>query len=98
MNKNNQNTNQANKVLALTKELEAAKTQAAQLQVIAQESVNRLLIVEQRLSPALLRKPNIFNILFHWKEVVALIAEIIDLIKNFKKALQKPEETNDANQ
>lgn len=90
MSKNNQKmapkaitTNDSNSQVA---QLQAAN---AQLQAVAQEAVNRLLFVENRLSPQLLRKVNFWNILFHWKEVIQVVEEIIRIIKEFKESLQK---------
>ena len=80
----------------LSLQLEEAKAQASQLQAVAQETVNRLVYIESRLSPQLLRKPNIINILFHWKEVMNIIGEIVLLIKEFKDLIQKPQQPNDA--
>jgi len=73
----------------LQNDLTLAKAQAAQLQTVAQEAVNRLIFIEDKLSPQLLRNPKWWNILFHWKEIMALIEEIVRIIKEFKAALQK---------
>jgi hypothetical protein len=80
----------------LSLQLKEAQAQASQLQAVAQETVNRLVYIESRLSPQLLRKPNIINILFHWKEVMNIIGEIVLLIKEFKDLIQKPQQPNDA--
>jgi hypothetical protein len=73
----------------LQNDLNLAKAQAAQLQTVAQEAVNRLIFIEDKLSPQLLRNPKWWNILFHWKEIMLLIEEIVRIIKEFKAALQK---------
>lgn len=77
--------------------LATLQAQNQQLATLAQESFNRLLFVENRLSPQLLRKPNFLNILFHWKELIAVIVEVIDIIKKFREQLNAPK-TNDTNQ
>lgn len=77
---------QISKVAKLEQELALTKEQAAQLKNVAQESVTGLLFIESKLSPQLLRKVNFWNVLFHWKEVVAIIEEIILLIKKFRES------------
>jgi hypothetical protein len=76
-------------------ELETAKQQTNQMQAIAQEALNRLVTIETRLAPQALRKPNLMTILFHWKELMLTIAEIVSLIKEFKDLIQKQPQ-NDA--
>jgi hypothetical protein len=76
-------------------ELETAKQQTNQMQAIAQEALNRLVTIETRLSPQALRKPNLMTIIFHWKELMLTIAEIVSLIKEFKDLIQKQPQ-NDA--
>lgn len=79
-------------------EFQEAQKQAQQLQAVAQESVNRLVYIENRLTSHLSRKPNLLNILFHWRELIATVDEIVRLIKEFKDLIQKPQEQpNDAN-
>lgn len=90
------NTNTISLQLENTKaELETAKQQTTQMQVIAQEAVNRLVTIETRLSPQVLRKPNLMTILFHWKELMLTIGEIISLIRDFKELIQN-QQKNDA--
>lgn len=79
-------------------EFQEAQKQAQQLQAVAQESVNRLVYIENRLTSHLSRKPNLLNILFHWRELIATVDEIVRLIKEFKDLIQKPQEQpNDTN-
>lgn len=79
-------------------EFQEAQKQAQQLQAVAQESVNRLVYIETRLTSHLSRKPNLLNILFHWRELIATVDEIVRLIKEFKDLIQKPQEQpNDTN-
>lgn len=79
-------------------EFQEAQKQAQQLQAVAQESVNRLVYIETRLASHLSRKPNLLNILFHWRELIATVDEIVRLIKEFKDLIQKPQEQpNDTN-
>lgn len=75
-------------------ELETAKQQTNQMQAVAQEAVNRLVNIETRLSPQVLRKPNLMTILFHWKELMLIIGEIVTLIKEFKDLIQKQPEND----
>lgn len=74
----------------LSLELQEAKNQSQQFQAVAQEAVNRLVYIEKRFSPHLLRKPTILNILFHWKELIATVEEMVKLIKEFKELIEKP--------
>ena len=74
----------------LSLELQEAKNQSQQFQAVAQEAVNRLVYIENRFAPHLLRKPTLLNILFHWKELIATVEEMIKLIKEFKELIEKP--------
>jgi len=96
-NKNINAEKNSNQIASLTAELTTQREQAAKMQVVAQEAVNRLIFIENKLSPQLLRKPSFWNVLFHWKEVVAVIVEIITIIKNFRDSLQ-PKTENDSAQ
>ena len=95
------NKNQASlstsKFQNLEAQIQELTSQNQKLNLLATESINRLFFVENKLSPALLRKPTLISILFHWREVIALISEIITIIKEFREKIQaKP--SNDANQ
>lgn len=94
-----QSVNEKNK--AAFEQLEAAllesQTNAEKFRAIGQEAVNRLVTIENKLANQGIRKPNLMTVLFHWKELMVIIGEIVTLIREFKALLQKPEEPQTQN-
>lgn len=78
--------------IQLENALKESQINAEKFRVIGQEAVNRLVTIENKLSNQGLRKPNLMTVLFHWKELMVIIGEIVALIREFKALLQKPEE------
>lgn len=84
------------KFQSLEAQIQELTSQNQKLNLLATESINRLFFVENKLSPALLRKPSLLSILFHWREVITLIGEIISIIKEFREKIQsKPANDTD---
>ena len=77
--------------------LQESQMNAEKFRVIGQEAVNRLVTIENKLATQGLRKPNLMTILFHWKELMVIIGEIVTLIREFKALLQKPAEAEQPN-
>lgn len=72
--------------------LQEAQVNAEKFRIIGQEAVNRLITIENKLANQGIRKPNLMTVLFHWKELMVIIGEIVSLIREFKDLLQKPQE------
>lgn len=78
------------KVLTLTQERDA-------FQMVANQAAQKLINIELLASPFLNKKFNILNALFHLKEFVSMVKQIISLIKEFKDQYMKPPQpVNDA--
>lgn len=69
---------------------------AAVLQV-ANIAAQQLLYIESRFSPLLSKKINVWNALFHIKEIILLVKEIIKMIQDFRAKFM-PQPTNDTPQ
>lgn len=76
---------------ALLSQVETLTQEKANALQIANIAAQQLLYVETRFAPLLNKKINVWNALFHIKEWLELIREIIKMIQDFKgKFITKP--------
>lgn len=75
---------------ALKAELSQAQQQQAIMRQVAEQAASRLIQIENSLSPQLLRNPKIWNIIFHFKEIINVIREVIKIINEFKQQYITP--------
>jgi hypothetical protein len=68
----------------LKAELANAQAVNAQQQQVINDAAAALFYAEERLILQVGRKPNWLNILFHFKEIVAVLQEVLRIIANFK--------------
>jgi hypothetical protein len=66
-------------------------------QMVANQAAQKLINIELLASPFLNKRFNFLNALFHLREFVAMVKQIIGLIKEFKDQYMKPPQpVNDA--
>jgi len=75
---------------ALKAELAQSQQQQQVMRLVAEQAASRLLQIENSLSPQLLRNPKLWNIIFHFKEIIAVIREVIRIINEFKQQYITP--------
>lgn len=91
-----ENTQNTGAFSQLKAELANAQALNAQQQQVINDAASALFYAEERLTKQIGRKPNFFNILFHFKEVLAVLEEVIRIIRNFKtKYVKTPEPVQD---
>ena len=83
-------TNTTGAFSALKAELTQAQQQQAIMRQVAEQAASRLIQIENSLSPQLLRNPKIWNVLFHFKEIIFVIREVIKIINEFKQQYITP--------
>ena len=69
---------------ALTAQVEQLNQEKAAAIQVANIAANQLLYIENRFAPILSKKINFWNALFHIKEFILLIQEVIAMIQDFK--------------
>lgn len=80
----------------LSAQLEAVTAEKNNALQIAQIAANQLVYIETRFAPLLDKKFNIWNALFHIKEIVLLVKEIITMIREFRGKYMSPSTPDDS--
>lgn len=79
-------------------ELETAKKERELFQNVANTAASKLVSIESAVTPFLNRKFNIVTAIYHLKDVVELIKQIVEAVKEFRAQFMAPNvppQTND---
>ena len=89
-NLNSEHSKVKEEISVISSELEAVKKEREAFQNIANTAASKLVSIESAVTPFLNRKFNIVTAIYHLKDVVELIKQIVEAVKEFRAQFMAP--------
>lgn len=89
-NLNSEHSKFKEEISIISSELETVKKEREAFQNIANTAASKLVSIESAVTPFLNRKFNVVTAIYHLKDVVELIKQIVEAVKEFRAQFMAP--------